>query len=181
MQAGKPKRRQRGFTYMGVLFLLVLMGLGLAGAGQTWSLASRRAHERELLWVGGQYARAIRSYYALTPGVKQYPSKLEDLVEDQRFTEPKHHLRQLYLDPITHEPFDVILAPDGRIGGVHSHSDDLPLKQAEFPQRWKDFKNAEHYSDWLFKASDPSTDTSKPKAPVLKPGAPTVRPQRPGN
>lgn len=178
MRAGKRVRRQRGFTYMGVLFLLVLMGLGLAGAGQTWTLASQRARERQLLWVGTQYARAIRSYYDLTPGVKQYPTSLDDLVEDQRFTEPKHHLRQLYLDPITHDAFDVILAPDGRIGGVHSRSDELPIKQADFPQRWTDFKDSTHYSDWLFKATDPAT-SGKVAAPTAKPPPSTIRPAPP--
>ena len=172
-------RGQRGFTYMGVLFLMVLMGLGLAGAGQTWSIASQRARERQLLWVGTQYARAIRSYYDQTVGVKQYPTKLEDLVEDQRFPEPRHHLRQLYLDPITQQPFEVILAPDGRIGGVHSHSDETPLKQADFPQRWKDFKDAAHYSDWLFKAGDPANNQPKAAAPKAAPLAPSIRPRPP--
>src|SRR3978361_770517 len=106
MRAGKRLRRQHGFTYMGVLFLLVLMGIGLAGAGQTWTLASQRSRERQLLWVGAQYARAIRAYYDVTPGGKQYPAKLEARVEDQRFAEPKHHRRQLYLDPVSREPFD---------------------------------------------------------------------------
>jgi type II secretory pathway pseudopilin PulG len=179
MRAGETVRSQRGFTYLGVLFLMVLMGLGLAGAGQTWSLASQRMRERQLLWVGGQYARAIRAYYDQTQGVKQYPTKLEDLVEDHRFPEPRHHLRQLYLDPITQQPFDVILAPDGRIGGVHSHSEDVPLKQADFPQRWKDFKNAGHYSDWLFKAAEPGTNQQKPPAAPKTPFAPSIRPRPP--
>ena len=179
MRAGESVRRQRGFTYLGVLFLMVLMGLGLAGAGQTWSIASQRSRERQLLWVGTQYARAIRSYYDQSTGVKQYPTKLEDLVEDQRFTEPKHHLRQLYLDPVTQQPFEVILAPDGRIGGVHSHSDDTPLKQAEFPQRWKDFKGAGHYSDWLFKATEPANNQPKAAAPKAGPLAPSIRPRPP--
>jgi type II secretory pathway pseudopilin PulG len=178
MAPGKSGRRQGGFTYLGVLFLLVLMGIGLAAAGQTWTLASQRSRERQLLWVGAQYARAIRAYYEQTPGAKQYPSKLEDLVEDQRFPEPRHHLRQLYLDPITQQPMDVILAPDGRIGGVHSHSDETPLKQRDFPQRWKDFKDAAHYSDWLFKASDPTSNQPKAAAPKV-PLAPSFRP-RPG-
>src|SRR4029079_2725961 len=121
MPAGKC-RRQGGFTYIGVLFLLVLLGLGLAGTGEAWSVASRRAREKELLWVGNQYARAIRSYYMQSPGVRQFPSQLEDLLEDRRFPEPRRHLRQLYAAPISHERFDVVLAEDGRIGGVRSHS-----------------------------------------------------------
>jgi type II secretory pathway pseudopilin PulG len=155
MEPGSQARRQRGFTYMGVLFLMVLVGLGLAGTGEAWSLASRRAREKQLLWVGNQYARAIRSYYNDTPGAKQYPSKLEDLVEDSRFPEPRHHLRRLFLDPITRDGFDVVLSPDGRIGGVRSRSDDTPMKQAEFPARFDSFKGSTHYSDWHFLADDP--------------------------
>jgi type II secretory pathway pseudopilin PulG len=150
MRAGKGRRRQGGFTYLFALFLLVLLGLGLAGTGEAWSIASRRAHERELLWVGNQYARAIKAYYNQSPGVKQFPAQLEDLVEDRRFPEPRRHLRQLYPDPISHERFDIVLSQDGRIGGVRSHSDDTPMKQDEFPAKFRDFKGSTHYADWLF-------------------------------
>src|SRR5512132_4179287 len=153
MRAGK-RRGQHGFTYLGVLFLLVLLGLGLAGTGEAWSVASRRLREKELLWVGNQYARAIRSYYLQSPGARQFPSQLEDLVEDRRFPEPRRHLRQLYADPISRERFDIVLSEDGRIGGVRSHSDETPMKQDNFPPKFRDFKGSTHYADWLFIADN---------------------------
>ncbi|GAB3775048.1 hypothetical protein GCM10028796_50460 [Ramlibacter monticola] len=164
MRAGKAPRRQGGFTYFGVLFLLVLLGLGLAGTGETWTLASRRARERELLWTGNQYARAIKAYYNQSPGVRQFPSQLEDLVEDRRFPVPRRHLRQLYADPITRERFDVVLSQDGRIGGVRSHSDNTPLKQDNFPVKFRDFKGTTRYSDWLFIADNLPGSPSRPTA-----------------
>jgi type II secretory pathway pseudopilin PulG len=163
MRAGKD-RAQGGFTYIGVRFLITLLGLGLAGTGEAWSVASRRAREKELLWVGNQYARAIRSYYMQSPGVRQFPSQLEDLLEDRRFPEPRRHLRQLYADPISHERFDVVLAEDGRIGGVRSHSDGTPMKQDNFPVKFRDFKGSTHYSDWLFIADNLTGSPKRPQA-----------------
>jgi type II secretory pathway pseudopilin PulG len=150
MAPGKRRAREGGFTYLAVLFLVALMGLGLAGTSELWSLASQRAHERELLWTGNQYARALKSYYDQSPGVRQYPVRLEDLVEDKRFPMPRHHLRQIYPDPIAHAGWGVILNSDGRIGGVRSLAGGTPLKQAGFPLRWEDFNGRSSYSDWRF-------------------------------
>jgi type II secretory pathway pseudopilin PulG len=163
MRAGKD-RNQGGFTFLGVMFLLVLLGIGMAGTGEAWSVASRRAREKELLWVGNQYARAIRSYYMQSPGVRQFPAQLEDLLEDRRFPEPRRHLRQLYADPISHERFDVVPAEDGRIGGVRSHSDETPMKQDNFPAKFRDFKGTTKYSDWLFIADNLPGSPRRPQA-----------------
>ncbi|HET8747624.1 MAG TPA: type II secretion system protein [Ramlibacter sp.] len=168
MRAGKA-RAQGGFTYLTVLFLVVLLGIGLAGTGETWSLTSRRAREKELLWVGNQYARAIRSYYMQSPGARQFPAQLEDLLEDRRFPIPRHHLRQLYADPITREGFQTVLAEDGRIGGVRSRSDDTPLKQDNFPAKFRDFKGATQYSDWLFIADNLPGSPRNPNAAAVDP------------
>ncbi|MEJ8834921.1 type II secretion system protein [Ramlibacter sp. AN1133] len=171
MRAGKG-RRQDGFTYLGVLFLLVLLGLGLAGTGEAWVVASRRAREKELLWVGNQYARAIRSYYMQSPGARQFPSQLEDLLEDRRFPEPRRHLRRLYADPISRERFDIVLSDDGsRIAGVRSHSDETPMKQDNFPAKFRDFKGSSHYSDWLFIADNLPGAPRRPQAAGSDPGA----------
>lgn len=184
MRAGKGRRTQAGFTYFGVLFLLVLLGLGMAGTGEAWSVASKRARERELLWVGHQYARAIRAYHSQSPGVRQFPSRLEELVEDRRFPEPRRHLRNLYLDPVSLEPFEAVLSADGKIAGVHSRSDATPMKQDNFPVKYRDFKGSTRYSDWLFVADVPGAPrrpgAEDPAAPA--PGAPTTggAPSTPG-
>lgn len=176
MRAGKGRGQQRGFTYVGVLFLITLLGLGLAGTGEAWSVASRRAREKELLWVGNQYARAIRAYYMQSPGTRQFPAQLEDLLEDRRFPEPRRHLRQLYVDPISHERFDIVLAEDGRIGGVRSHSDDTPMKQDNFPVKFRDFKGSAHYSDWLFIADNLPGSPKRPQAAGSDTGTGTAAP-----
>ena len=48
------RAQQGGFTYLGVLFLIAVMGMGLASAGELWSTASRRDRERQLLWEIGR-------------------------------------------------------------------------------------------------------------------------------
>jgi len=145
--------RQRGFTYLGLLFLVVLMGTALAGAGQLWSTASQRARERELLWVGSQYAQALRSYYRSSTGLAQYPARLEDLLEDKRGPSMRRHLRRLYPDPITGSlDWGLMLSSDGRISGVYSRSERRPLKVAGFAPQWADFAGSTSYASWQFVA-----------------------------
>lgn len=146
-------RRQSGFTYLGVLFLVALMGGVLASAGQLWAVQAQRERERDLLWVGGQYAQALRSYYRSSPGVAQYPATFEELLEDNRFPSPQRHLRQLYRDPMTGaSEWGMLRSVDGRIAGVYSLSERRPLKQHGFSEPWVDFAGMARYSDWLFAA-----------------------------
>jgi len=157
------RTRENGFTYLGALFLIVLMGLALAGTGEVWSTASRRARERELLWVGGQYAQALRRYYENSPDIKQYPKRLVDLLEDQRRPTPQRHLRRLYPDPITgSSDWGLTLGSDGRIVGVHSLSQRLPLKSSRFPPEWSDFEGAENYAAWEFVADRAFNEIATP-------------------
>lgn len=73
-------RRADGFTYFGVLLLIMVLGLRLGGACEIWSVSNQRAQERQLLWVGTQCARALKTYYEQSLGARQYPQKLEDLL-----------------------------------------------------------------------------------------------------
>ena len=149
--SGRPSSED-GFTYLGVLFLITVMGMGLASAGELWSTASRRDREKQLLWVGTQYAQALRSYYRSSPGLAQYPKELEDLLQDQRFPTPKHHIRQLYPDPIGGGDWNLQRGFDGRITGINSPSTQTPLKQVDFPSQWADFNGMASYKDWQFVA-----------------------------
>ena len=167
--SGKPAG-EGGFTYLGVLFLIVVMGMALASAGELWSTSARRDRERQLLWVGTQYAQALRSYYRSSPGVALYPQELADLLVDQRFPTPRSHIRRLYPDPIGNtEEWGFTRGIDGRITGVYSQSHELPLKQADFPTQWVDFNGMTQYSDWQFVAEKAFLDG--PAGQVKSPSA----------
>lgn len=60
MQIGKLK--QLGFTYIGVLMLVAIAGIGLAGVGIVWHQDAQREREKELLFIGDEYRQAIGSY-----------------------------------------------------------------------------------------------------------------------
>jgi len=75
-----------------LLVVLAVMSLMLSMALPVWHHAARREREAELIFRGGQYARAIMLYQRQTPGA--YPPDVETLVEG-RF------LRRAYRDPMT--------------------------------------------------------------------------------
>lgn len=116
----------RGFTYIGLLLFIALTAAALAALGQRWSTAAQRERERELVFRGQAIVRAIERYAAAVPGQPAYPQRIEDLVEDRRALQARHHLRQRYADPFTGEAdWDLIPAPQPARGfiGVRSRSD----------------------------------------------------------
>lgn len=152
---GRNGEGQRGFGYLLLLFALAAVGLLLAGAGQVWHSAAQREKETELLFVGGQFANAIASYYERTPGAaKQYPAQLADLLEDRRWPVPLRHLRKLYRDPLTGDPEWGLVRVGGRIVGVHSRSAARPFRTAFQGRygRYAAFAGALRYDQWVFRA-----------------------------
>lgn len=144
-------RRQSGVTYVGLLFIVALAGVSLGGVASLWSLESRREKEKELLFVGEAYRRAVASYYENGPnGIKEYPQKLEDLVEDRRHPKPMHHLRRLYREPMSQTPDWILLRQQGRIVGVASSVEKKPIKIAGFLPQQEGFEAAVTYRDWQF-------------------------------
>jgi len=145
-------RRQRGFTYFGILFMVVLLGFAMATAGVVWSTAMKREREQQLLWTGHQIRRAIASYYNNgPPGLRAYPATLADLLDDQRGPQVRRHLRRLYADPMTGQSdWQIIRLPDSSIIGVASRSSAQPLKLTGFAEEDSTFENANCYCDWRF-------------------------------
>ncbi len=145
--------RERGFTYLGLLFAIAFIGLLLASAGQVWHIALQREREAELLFSGRQYARAIAAYYAATPGdAKQWPKRLEDLLEDRRNPAIRRHLRRLYPDPFTGKTEWGLIKSGEFIVGIHSLADGKPIKQAGFFPEEESFAGAASYREWRFLA-----------------------------
>ena len=144
--------RRSGFWISGLL-----IGLASAAAVQATELVytpvnpSFGGNPLNGTWLLNN-AQALRSYYRSSPGLAQYPKELADLLEDQRFPEAKHHLRQLYPDPIGQGEWALQRGFDGRITGLNSPSTEQPLKQADFPTQWSDFQGMQRYSDWQFVA-----------------------------
>ncbi|MGZ5780982.1 MAG: type II secretion system protein, partial [Burkholderiaceae bacterium] len=95
-------QRDAGFTYLAVLFLVAIFGILLAATGMIWSTAQKREKERDLLFVGHQFRKAIGEYYERTPGtVKRYPNSFNDLLKDNRQLSTVRYLRRIYKDPLT--------------------------------------------------------------------------------
>ena len=111
---------QRGFTYLGVLLAIALLGLGLTAASGVWVTTARHQRMEQLEWVGQQFVQAIGSYYESSPGrVKAYPRAFEDLLQDKRYASVRRHLRQVYVNPFSGAAdWEPIGAPDGGIRGV---------------------------------------------------------------
>jgi type II secretory pathway pseudopilin PulG len=130
---------------------VAILGVMLAAAGTVWSTAAQRDREAELLFVGEAYRAAIESYYRNGSAAGQLPRELQDLVEDRRSIVLRRHLRRLYDDPITgHLDWAIVRTADGGILGVHSSSQGVPLKKANFAAGEQDFADAECYCDWQF-------------------------------
>jgi hypothetical protein len=137
-----------------VLFLVALLGVGLAAAGEAWESQRLRAAEVELLWAGDQYRRALGEYYRNASGCgpdrNRYPRELAHLLKDPRCPATVRYLRRLYPDPITGSAWGVLRAPDGGIAGVYSLSTRRPFKVADFRMQDRDFEGKRAYRDWVF-------------------------------
>jgi type II secretory pathway pseudopilin PulG len=146
------EQSQRGFTYLGVLFAIVIMGMALATTGQFWSTAQKREKERELLFIGNEFRNAIALYYERSPGpAKQFPKTLQELLKDPRKLTTERYLRKIYRDPMTNKTeWGLVKGPDDRIEGVHSLAQSQPFKTGNFSHADREFEGKLTYSDWKF-------------------------------
>ena len=143
--------RQSGFTYIGLLIAVMLMGIMSSAAATLWSFSAQREREAELLFIGHQYRQAIAAYYAAGGTGFQYPRELQDLLEDNRAPSPRRFLRQLYRDPMTGQAdWQLIRTNDGGILGIVSNSHAKPIKRSNFRDVDSAFELTECYCDWQF-------------------------------
>jgi type II secretory pathway pseudopilin PulG len=157
--------RQRGFTYIGLLLAVAIMGLMLTIATRIWSTTEQRERETQLLFVGDAYRLAIGGYFA---GGHRYPETLQDLLVDERTPVPRHYLRRLYPDPMTGKAdWTLVLTADGQgIMGIASSSKAAPLKRRNFTFQDRAFTDADCVCLWQF--------TYSPNRFFAPSGGPTV-------
>lgn len=172
------KQLQAGFTYMGLLAVIAIAGIGMAGTGIVWHQDSQREREKELLFIGEEFRKAIGSYYESSPnGTKQFPNTLDDLLLDKRFPVTKRHIRKLYADPLYKNSTSVgssfaatlpndkqwgLITQQTQITGVYSLSRLAPVKKFGFATQYESFGEAAEYKEWKFNYTPSNVPTALP-------------------
>ncbi|WP_246037877.1 type II secretion system protein [Geomonas terrae] len=165
-------RSKGGFTYIGALVMVMIVGVMATRAAAVWSTAAKREREAELLSRGTQIRDALRKWYkvkvvdgklvsSITPAAGAQPAAptaipgptdLKALLRDPNSAAKERYLRPYCLvDPITGKEWDVIRL-EGKIVGVKSTSSQDPVKQGNFPfdLHPQDFEKKQKYSQWEF-------------------------------
>lgn len=147
-----PRGKQAGFSYLWLLLLVALLGVGLTVAVEIDATAVQRDREKELIAHGRQFRTAIGRYYEglQAGGKREYPATLEDLLQDRRVPGVKRHLRKVFVDPMTRKAEWGLVKVGGRIVGVHSLSEAKPIKLEGFEAEDMGLRNKNKYSEWLF-------------------------------
>ena len=173
-------RRQAGFTYLGLIIFVAIIGLVGAATLKIGALLQRAAAEEELLDIGAAFSAALDSYAAATPpGASPHPPSLAELLKDPRSPAVRRHLRKVYVDPLTGKAeWGVVFLGGGETGviAIHSLSDAKPLKVGNFDSRFKGLDNKDTISEWRFGASERSL---APQAPQPAPGGALTPPPAP--
>ena len=149
------RRAQGGFTYLGLIVLVMVIGMVGAATLKIGALMQRTAAENELLETGAAFSEALRSYAAATPqGQPQQPPTLAELLKDPRFPGVRRHLRKIFVDPMTGKAeWGIVYLGDKKgVIGVYSLSAAKPFKVANFDARFINFENKQKISEWRFTA-----------------------------
>ncbi len=173
-----PRRAaSRGFTFLGLMFLIIVMALMATAAATTWTFTGQRDKEEQLIFVGREYRSALSRYalaHARQP--QPYPTSLEQLLGGDDRQVPVRYLRRLYFDPITGDSnWGLVRTPQGGITGVFSLSDRRPIRTRGPKDTGIAFDKAKSYRDWIFAsgaAASPVPDAAVPGWNYERDGAP---------
>jgi len=149
--------RQGGFTYLGLIIMVTVIGLAASAALLVGAINQKRQAEDELLQIGTEYITALKRYAAATPaGQSTLPNRLEDLLLDPRYPAVRRYLRRLYIDPLTGKNAWGVergtVATGTGIIGIYSLSEAKPIKIDNFDPELSSFKGKKFYREWIFTA-----------------------------
>lgn len=160
-------RQDHGFSYLMLMFSIVLIGIITTAAVKQWKTLVQRELEADLLAKGLEIQNALALYSAARKAGRVIPGELypQSLAELTRL--PKPFLRKAYGDPMTHGDWEYLRAPTGGIMGVRSTSRTRPLKRHDFPQTVRHFEGLASYHDWVFQ--HPNASSAKASSPGTGP------------
>ncbi|WP_341679271.1 type II secretion system protein [Niveibacterium sp. SC-1] len=153
-------KREGGFTFLGILLFVVLLGIASMATLTAADALAQRAAEEELLQIGEEFNQAFLSYFNRSPaGVRHFPLELDELVHDPRFPNTVRHLRKIYPDPLSGRiEWGLMKSPQGEIVGVYSLAEGRPIRQVDLladpavlpPQSAPAVSPFQRYSQWVF-------------------------------
>jgi type II secretory pathway pseudopilin PulG len=151
------RENEHGFSYIVLMFAIVLIGLGMTVAARQWKTMVQRELEADLLSKGIEIQNALALYSATMKAGRViqgeiYPQSLADLTRL-----PKPFLRKVYAEPVGHGEWELVRAPTGGIMGVRSKSRSKPIRQHDFPPAVRHFDGRASYYDWVFQFPNPSS------------------------
>ena len=162
----EPAARQRGFTMVLLLALIVVMGIMLATARPPLKALVQRENEEELIFRGEAIARALKAYQAK---FNKYPTDLDEVMKVRPSL-----LRKKYRDPMT---------PDGEWDyltqvqpGASGETKGLPIIgvrsriSGDGENAYKLYKNKSLISDWRFLADESVLGAGGGRGPMTNPG-----------
>ncbi len=156
------RRTSRGFAYLLLMMALAVVGIAASFAVTLGAAAERRDAERHLLFVGGEFERALVAYAATA---RRGPRELSELLRDPRVPGVRRHLRQIYADPLTGSTtWGLVRDREGFIIAVHSLARGTPIRRTGFAPGQESFADAEDYAGWRF-------GLPIAKAVVVRPGS----------
>lgn len=154
--AQDTRETERGFSYVVLMFAIVLIGLGMTVAARQWKVMVQRELEADLISKGIEIQNALALYSATMKAGRVIPGEVypQSLAELTRL--PKPFLRKVYAEPVGHGEWEVVRAPTGGIMGVRSKSKGKPIWQHNFPPPVRHFDGRSSYYDWVFQHPNPS-------------------------
>src|SRR5262245_3368003 len=107
----KRARPDAGFTLAGLICFVTAASITMAVMVPLRAMESRREQEKELIFRGEEFVRAIQKYQRK---YQAYPASIDDLIARDGY----RFLRKQYKDPISGEDFRLInVNPDGTLNG----------------------------------------------------------------
>src|SRR5260370_23968851 len=161
----KTHQRDAGFSLSALIFFAAAASILAAAAVPAYQMQARRERERELIFRGEEYTRAIQKYQRKF-GV--YPGSIDQLVQ----TNGLRFLRHAYKDPITGKDFRLIrINPDGSLSGSKVFSQNVNNPQSLFG-------NTQTFGQQPGTQQQPGAQQQQLGAPQQQPGAPQQQMQQ---
>lgn len=125
---GPRKARQQGYALLLVIFIATMLLIFATMAAPNIKTEGQREKEKEMIWRGRQYARAVKLYYRK---MGRFPTSLDDLVKPK--VGSLRFLRQAYKDPMNTQDGSwrlIYVGPAGQlVGSLKPHQTNLQFGQ----------------------------------------------------